>query len=49
MVTFWWVRNGLVNLVSALMLAISIVGIPFAFQAIKMAKLSLMPFGKEVI
>ena len=39
----------LVNLVSALMLAISIVGIPFAFQAIKMAKLSLMPFGKEVI
>ena len=46
---FGGLEMALVNLVSAFMLAISIVGIPVAFQAIKMAKLSLMPFGKEVI
>lgn len=37
------------NLVSAFCLAITIVGIPFAIQALKMAKLSLMPFGKDVV
>lgn len=36
------------NLISAACLAITIIGIPFALQALKMAKLSLMPFGKEV-
>ncbi|MFS0784563.1 YccF domain-containing protein [Bacillus sp. 1P06AnD] len=36
------------NLVSAFFLAITIIGIPFALQALKMAQLSLMPFGKEV-
>ena len=30
-------------------LCITIVGIPFAAQSFKMAKLALMPFGKEVI
>jgi len=36
------------NLVSAFFLAITIIGFPFALQALKMAQLSLMPFGKEV-
>ncbi len=36
------------NLLSALVLCITIVGIPFAAQSLKLAKLSLMPFGKEV-
>lgn len=37
------------NLISALFLCITIVGIPFAIQSLKLAKLSLMPFGKEII
>ncbi|SHE36114.1 YccF domain-containing protein [Clostridium fallax] len=49
----WLIFGGfalaLSNLLSALLLAITIVGIPFAGQCIKMAKLSLMPFGKDVI
>ncbi|MGM9987427.1 MAG: YccF domain-containing protein [Bacillaceae bacterium] len=48
----WLIFGGLAmafaNLVSALLMAITIIGIPFALQALKMAKLSLMPFGKEV-
>lgn len=38
----------LANLVSALIFAITIIGIPFAIQSMKMAKLSLMPFGKYI-
>lgn len=37
------------NLISAFFLCITIVGIPFAAQSLKLAKLSLMPFGKEII
>lgn len=37
------------NLISAFLLCITIVGIPFAAQSLKLAKLSLMPFGKEII
>ncbi|WP_352416901.1 YccF domain-containing protein, partial [Clostridium tertium] len=37
------------NLISAFFLCITIIGIPFAKQSLKLAKLSLMPFGKEVI
>lgn len=37
------------NLMSAVILCITIVGIPFAGQCLKLAKLSLMPFGKEII
>ena len=36
------------NLISAFIFAITIIGIPFALQSLKLAKLSLMPFGKEV-
>ncbi|MGN0144512.1 MAG: YccF domain-containing protein [Clostridium sp.] len=39
----------LANILSAVLLCITIVGIPFAVQSLKMAKLSLMPFGKEII
>ena len=39
----------LTNLISAFFLSITIVGIPFAKQSLKMAKLSLMPFGKKII
>ncbi|MBE6053592.1 MAG: YccF domain-containing protein [Clostridium sartagoforme] len=49
----WLIFGGLelciANLVSAFFLCITIVGIPFAAQSLKLAKLSLMPFGKEVI
>ncbi len=44
---FGW-EIALANLVSALIFAITIVGIPFAKQNFKLAKVSLMPFGKEV-
>lgn len=48
----WIIFGGLelciANLVSALFLCITIIGIPFAIQSLKMAKLSLMPFGKEI-
>lgn len=39
----------LANLVAALIFAVTIVGLPFAVQSMKMAALSLMPFGKEVV
>ena len=49
---FWIIFGGfelcIANLVSALFLCITIVGIPFAVQSLKLAKLSLMPFGKKV-
>ena len=48
----WLIFGGLelciANLFSAVLLCVTIVGIPFAVQCVKLAKLSLMPFGKEV-
>ncbi|MGL5084791.1 MAG: YccF domain-containing protein [Clostridium sp.] len=48
----WLIFGGfalcVVNLVSAFFLCITIVGIPFGMQSLKLAGLSLMPFGKEV-
>lgn len=48
----WIIFGGLVlcigNLISAILLCITVVGIPFAVQCLKLAKLSLMPFGKEI-
>lgn len=48
----WVIFGGLemciANLISAFFMAITIVGFPFAIQALKLAKLSLMPFGKEL-
>lgn len=49
----WIIFGGLemciANLISAFLLCITIIGIPFAKQSLKLAKLSLMPFGKEVV
>ncbi|MGM0602745.1 MAG: YccF domain-containing protein [Bacillota bacterium] len=36
------------NLISALIFAVTIIGIPFAKQSLKLAYLSLMPFGKDI-
>jgi uncharacterized membrane protein YccF (DUF307 family) len=44
---FGW-ELAIINLVSALIFAVTIIGIPFAKQSLKLAYLSLMPFGKEV-
>ncbi|MPZ68635.1 MAG: YccF domain-containing protein [Actinobacteria bacterium] len=43
----WWLALG--HLVSALILTITIIGIPFAVVHMKLALVSLVPFGKEVI
>jgi uncharacterized membrane protein YccF (DUF307 family) len=48
----WWVFGGveaaLVHLALALVLAITIVGLPFAKQHIKLLKLALVPFGARI-
>lgn len=48
----WFIGFGwticLTNLVFALLCAITVVGIPFAVQHMKLAELSLAPFGKEI-
>lgn len=49
-----WILTGgfwiaVVHLVFALLCAITIVGLPFAAQHIKLAGLSVIPFGKTVV
>ncbi len=41
--------TALVHLVFAALLFITIIGIPFARQHLKLMEISLMPFGKQVI
>ncbi len=41
-------RLALGHLIAALLCAITIIGIPFAFQYLKLASLSFFPFGKEI-
>ena len=36
-------------LLSGLLLCLTIIGIPFGFQCIKLSLLALMPFGREVV
>jgi uncharacterized membrane protein YccF (DUF307 family) len=36
-------------LLAGILLCLTIVGIPFAFQAFKLSLLALLPFGKEVV
>lgn len=48
-IIFGGIQLCLANLLSALLLCITIVGIPFAIQALKLAMLSLMPFGKTIV
>lgn len=49
----WLIVTGvplaLIHLASAFIFAVSIIGIPFALQCLKLAKLSLMPFGARII
>ncbi len=49
----WLIVSGLplaiAHLISALLLTLTIVGIPFAQQSLKMAKLALMPFGARIV
>ncbi len=48
----WLIFGGIVTaveyLISSLLLMVTIVGIPFGMQTLKMAGLALWPFGKEV-
>lgn len=48
----WLIFGGIITaveyLVSSLLLMITIIGIPFGMQTLKMAGLALWPFGKEV-
>jgi uncharacterized membrane protein YccF (DUF307 family) len=41
--------TALVHLLFALLLCITIIGIPFARQHLKLMELSLMPFGKQIV
>jgi len=45
---FGW-EVAVAHLALALTMAISIIGIPFAFQHLKLVPLSLMPFGRELV
>jgi uncharacterized membrane protein YccF (DUF307 family) len=39
----------LIHLISALLLTITIIGIPFAAQSLKLAVVSFAPFGYEIV
>ncbi|MDB5393813.1 MAG: putative rane protein [Rhodospirillales bacterium] len=43
----WWLALG--HLATALALAVTIIGIPFAFQHIKLALLAVAPIGQEIV
>jgi uncharacterized membrane protein YccF (DUF307 family) len=43
----WWLA--LHHVILAVMLGVTIIGIPFALQHLKLAGISLMPVGKDVI
>ena len=49
----WFICGGLLSglswVLAGLICCITIIGIPFGKQCFKIAKLSLMPFGAEVI
>ncbi|MGZ8244319.1 YccF domain-containing protein [Methylomagnum sp.] len=47
LVLFGW-PIALAHLTSAAVLAVTIIGIPFAFQHIKLIPLSLLPFGRDL-
>jgi len=47
LVLFGW-EIALAHLVSALVLTITIIGIPFAIQHIKLIPLALLPFGRDL-
>jgi uncharacterized membrane protein YccF (DUF307 family) len=49
----WLILGGIVivleYLISSILLMITIIGIPFALQTLKLAGLAIWPFGKEII
>lgn len=49
----WILCGGLVTAINhlfwAVLLAITVIGIPFAKQHLKLLELSLMPFGKQIV
>ena len=47
LVLFGW-PIALAHIASAAVLAVTIIGIPFAFQHIKLIPLSLLPFGRDL-
>ena len=46
---FAGIEIAIIHLVLALIFAITIVGIPFAIQHLKLAYLSLVPFGMDIV
>jgi uncharacterized membrane protein YccF (DUF307 family) len=43
----WWLALG--HLVTAVMMAVTIIGIPFAWAHLKLAGIALWPIGKEIV
>ena len=43
----WWLA--LAHIVTAVVLAVTIIGIPFAWAHVKLAGLALWPIGKEIV
>ena len=43
----WWLALG--HLITALLLAVTIIGLPFAWAHLKLAGLTLWPIGKDVV
>jgi len=43
----WWLALG--HLLTALLLAVTIIGLPFAWAHLKLAVLALWPIGKDVV
>ena len=43
----WWLALG--HLITAVLLAVTIIGIPFAWAHLKLAGLALWPVGKDVV
>ncbi len=43
----WWLALG--HLITAIMLAVTIIGIPFAWAHVKLAGMALWPIGKMIV
>jgi len=43
----WWLALG--HLITAILLAVTIIGIPFAWAHLKLAGIALWPIGKEIV
>lgn len=47
LVAGWWLT--LAHLAAAVLLAITVIGLPFALVSVRMAGLALAPFGKQIV